>query len=960
MQSWYSNDYEALGKLGFEFIITCYKPSSVIGKLIVKYTIVKYVFVCGKIMICDLLAHAVAWENCLPSFPTQCGVVFLGEVGLQFENQLKVYDCHTCGKTFNRRTYLEQHTKIHGEKSYKCNLCDKAFRQRAGLWMHKKRKSCLKQSTFNNHSVSSISNLRTNDSGKDDRKRHKCEICNKFFSQKHLLKYHTRTHTGENPYPCPTCEKMFRGKASLRCHERTHTGYKPYECIFCKRAFTQLGSLRLHCRKKHGTEKIYKCEDCEEQFENFRELTAHRNRKTHLKSCGFEKGVPVPNVKREAGPSQGATEQSGDVKVINKAPLHPSVKICLVSHVEPETCAFANKVHSSSSQNNESDNFRFPNTPKKTIIETVVKTSTISTTCHLKEDNSCSSVNGEDSTPIHSKKMNTITETNFIGKDMPKSENNDSIYQCETCQKTFKRRIYLQLHEKIHGEKCYKCNVCDKGFCQPAGLWMHKKRQSCLKQNPDDDHTASNSNELNGEGLASSVSMKLKKITDTDVSSPKDQVLAKPEMEVNEHSRHCKSFSEDFSQAHTLKCNPETQSERNRHICVVCGKGFRTSGSLTVHQRIHNGKKPYKCIFCDQKFTQRNSLLEHCRRKHNTNQIYECSVCQEKFEKNKDLTSHKHVHSDVSYTMVKIGREELKPVESLVDDPIDFIPVMSTLNATGDLDSNKENDGKASLEDSSRLLYNRHGKNSMTRLNNICEEAGNVDISSDACVKRIIDDVDAEYIKSEEINQASTEQSCQNGHDQNGLSASHNAYKEIENTTISFSNECLLKSVGNDMTENPSSSDSGISRDTSPLDGYVECDEREDSIYEVSMQPIEMHPEQMDCTSNIWNTTPQIMSSITVEHSQTFTDDLDLLSNCARGSTLENGQRLDTCLENSLSHTNVSYEGSHGNHTVLKEDCFLTNSNDINLMHEFPSYSSDIPIHSDVFIDDDKIMYSDI
>eukprot|EP01084_Bolivina_argentea_P094532 169942_1 len=54
---------------------------------------------------------------------------------------------------------------------------------------------------------------------------------------------------------------------------------------------------------------------------------------------------------------------------------------------------------------------------------------------------------------------------------------NDRLYRCGFCDKSFKTNGILKQHVKIHaGEKPYQCEKCLKQFHQPSSLDAHKKR----------------------------------------------------------------------------------------------------------------------------------------------------------------------------------------------------------------------------------------------------------------------------------------------------------------------------------------------------------------------------------------------------------------------------------------------------------------------------------------------------
>lgn len=112
-------------------------------------------------------------------------------------------------------------------------------------------------------------------------RKHKCQVCNKTFSQVSNLNNHMKLHDPENAkerLKCDQCETTFTDPRSLKRHEAKHSGERKYKCDICPKGFLYSHNLLNH-KRSHLQDKRYKCEEkgCDKAFVTCGELKRHVN-----------------------------------------------------------------------------------------------------------------------------------------------------------------------------------------------------------------------------------------------------------------------------------------------------------------------------------------------------------------------------------------------------------------------------------------------------------------------------------------------------------------------------------------------------------------------------------------------------------------------------------------------------------------------------------------------------------
>merc|ERR1712136_478084 len=78
----------------------------------------------------------------------------------------------------------------------------------------------------------------------------------------------------------------------------------------------------------------------------------------------------------------------------------------------------------------------------------------------------------------------------------------------------------------------------------------------------------------------------------------------------------CSHCDKTFTTNRKLKSHLYDLFKRQRQVkspitCNVCDKTFASSGSLSLHKRIHDDIRPYQCNVCQKSFRQKVALQRH-------------------------------------------------------------------------------------------------------------------------------------------------------------------------------------------------------------------------------------------------------------------------------------------------------------------------------------------------------------
>ncbi|CAE1321465.1 KRAB [Acanthosepion pharaonis] len=364
-------------------------------------------------------------------------------------------------------------------------------------------------------------------------KTYQCDICLKPFAQRHYLRIHRRSHTGEKPYQCDYCIQKFARRDTLLIHRRTqHTGERPHHCELCGEAFFHRAQLQMHRRSKH----VLKASNSN---------IARGNSTTSGDDGGGggddddeSAGGVISGNHVESSFTMGAVSPNAGMMVYRK---RYQCDYCYKQFAQCYYLQIHRRIHTGEKLLQCDVCFKKFTQRHYLTIHKRTHTGEKPFQCDF-----CIQKFARKTTLQIHRRMHTgerpfqceVCQKRFAQRDKLtvhlRTHSPKKRYRCEICFKLFAQRHYLQLHHRSHtGEKPFQCEVCYKRFSRKNSLQMHHRS-----------HTG-------------------------------------------EKPFQCEVCFKRFAQRQYLQLHKRTHTGEKAYQCETCAKQFARRDTLQRHMRIH-------------------------------------------------------------------------------------------------------------------------------------------------------------------------------------------------------------------------------------------------------------------------------------------------------------------------------------------------------------------------------------
>ncbi|XP_031623087.1 zinc finger protein 420-like [Contarinia nasturtii] len=191
----------------------------------------------------------------------------------------------------------------------------------------------------------------------------------------------------------------------------------------------------------------------------------------------------------------------------------------------------------------------------------------------------------------------TTISREVLSRHLKKYHGTIKMHKCPCCDEEFSKRGLLHDHLHMHPDyRPFICETCGNGYKTINELNSHHRKHSGIKE-----FQCGVCNML----LVSRSSYRSHMLTHT-----------------GEKPYPCSLCHKKFRQLSSLRkhlISIHNQGEKP-HLCTTCMKRFSSIYHLRIHNNVHTGARPYKCLRCDSTFSQPSALKAHTDRIHEKKQ----------------------------------------------------------------------------------------------------------------------------------------------------------------------------------------------------------------------------------------------------------------------------------------------------------------------------------------------------
>ncbi|XP_008550811.1 zinc finger protein 595 isoform X2 [Microplitis demolitor] len=397
---------------------------------------------------------------------------------------------------------------------------------------------------------------------KKDKSINSAKMIEKFFANpenepKPLSLSSTKTRKNEMPqrmYRCNQCLEQFSKLGEFRNHACCNGSN---QCDNCDQAFATVKALQLHM-KVHGpdaspTKKSFVCRICGTQFASHKSLRLHSRMHAPVRA----RHVDAP----EGKPTASFTcLECGKTLSVSYREAHMSLHAG-----DTATCGICNRKFDSA--------------------ESLAMHAAVHPELGVVQVSSGQQVT-EPSSPTSNTSAST-TATAGVDNDLDLTKP----YQCQHCGRRFTRPHEKVKHERIHtGEKPHVCEVCGKKFRVSYCLTLHMRTHTGVRP------------------------------------------------------YHCQHCNKRFKASSVYNHHLLTHGEERAYTCPYCPKTFKTRVQLAGHKNSHT--KPFRCTECSRPFASLYAARAHIQtHKKDNNLKFTCHICGASYGRAFALKDHLKIHS---------------------------------------------------------------------------------------------------------------------------------------------------------------------------------------------------------------------------------------------------------------------------------------------------------------------------